>query len=192
MSVSSQALVKKGDVVGIKGKSGSGKSTLFKLLIGLDKSFSGEIIINDQNSNADLFRYVSVGFVGQDPKTFEEDFIYNITSNSPIIHNDIQNLIEAIGLDEIKNENIFSLKVKESGGNLSGGQIKRLMLAHALYKKPQLIFLDETFSSLDKNLENKILNNIRSIDKDLIIFVISHNKETLKKCDIVISLDESK
>ena len=66
------------------------------------------------------------------------------------------------------------------------------MLAHALYKKPEIIFLDETFSSLDQKLENKILNNIRSINKDLIVFIISHNNETLKKCDIVINLDESK
>ena len=128
--------------------------------------------------------------MGQDPRTFEEDFIYNITSNSSIIHNDIQNLIQSIGLDEMKNENIFDLKVKENGDNLSGGQIRRLMLAHALYKKPEIIFLDETFSSLDKKLENKILNNIRSINKDLIVFIISHNNETLKKCDIVINLDE--
>lgn len=183
-------IAKKGQIIGIKGKSGSGKSTLFKVLVGLDKSFSGKININDKHSNIDLYRHIPIGFVGQDPRTFDEDFIYNITSNSSIIHNDIQNLIQSIGLDEMKNENIFDLKVKENGDNLSGGQIRRLMLAHALYKKPEIIFLDETFSSLDKKLENKILNNIRSINKDLIVFIISHNNETLKKCDIVINLDE--
>ena len=180
--------IKKGQTIGITGPSGSGKSTLFRILIGIEKNFEGEIKINSNLINPVLFKHTQLGIVYQDPKTFDDDLIYNIVSNSHINHDDLDILIRSLELDTSINRQLHSLIVNEDGSNLSGGQIRRIMLAHALYKKPKILFLDETFSSLDSKLEKKILGNIKKHYKDLIVIIISHNKATLNKCDKVIKL----
>ena len=180
--------IKKGQTIGITGPSGSGKSTLFRILIGLEKNFKGEIKINSNLINPTLYKHAQLGIVYQDPKTFDDDLIYNIISNSYLNQDDLDILIRSLELDSSINRQLHSLIINEDGSNLSGGQIRRIMLAHALYKKPKILFLDETFSSLDSNLEKKIIGNIKKNYKDLIVFIISHNKSTLNKCDKVVKL----
>ena len=71
--------------------------------------------------------------------------------------------------------------------NLAGGQRQRLGIARALYKNPEVLFLDETTPSLDLDNEAKILKNIRRNYKDLTIIVSTHRINTLKNiCDLIV------
>ena len=79
-------------------------------------------------------------------------------------------------------------KVGEGGNFVSGGQIKRIGIARALYKKAKIFLLDEITSNLDENVENKILENLVNLKNDKIIFLISHDKKILKYCDDFINL----
>ena len=71
---------------------------------------------------------------------------------------------------------------------LSGGQKQRLSIARALWREPEILFLDESTSSLDKSTQSKIMNTIFKIMKDKTIIMISHRLETIKNFDKVISL----
>ena len=79
-------------------------------------------------------------------------------------------------------------KVGEGGNFVSGGQIQRIGIARALYKKAKIFLLDEITSNLDDNVENKILENLVNLKNDKIIFLISHDKKILEYCDDFINL----
>ena len=74
-------------------------------------------------------------------------------------------------------------KVGENGVNLSGGQRQRISIARALYKKPEILILDEATSSLDEENENEIINSIYLFFPNSTIIIVSHRMNILKKCN---------
>ena len=74
------------------------------------------------------------------------------------------------------------------GSKISGGQIQRLGIARAIYKKRELLILDEATNSLDQTTETKILNNLKNSKEKMTIILISHNKNILNICDDFIDL----
>jgi len=85
----------------------------------------------------------------------------------------------------------LNYKVGEFGSNLSGGQLQRLALIRALYKKPQILILDESFSAIDLKTTLKIQKSIKINFPDLIVILTSHRKEDLENCDSFIKLTSS-
>ena len=80
----------------------------------------------------------------------------------------------------------------EKGAALSGGQQQRIGLARALYKKSEILILDEATNSLDKFSEDEILDTIYKLRDNLTIIIVSHNKDVLSRCDRLIKIDNSK
>ena len=74
---------------------------------------------------------------------------------------------------------------------MSGGQRQRIGLARALYHEPELLILDETTSSLEKEIEERIMETILKIQKDKTIIVISHDKNLLNNCEIIYSIEKN-
>ena len=79
--------------------------------------------------------------------------------------------------------------IGEKGINLSGGQRQRIGIARALYRQPKLLILDEFTNALDKKLEEKILNNIYGLKKNVTGIIVSHDNNLLKNCDKIIYLN---
>ena len=79
--------------------------------------------------------------------------------------------------------------VGEDGVKISGGQKQRLGIARALYNKPSLIIFDESTNSLDKETENKLLNDVIGMKGSVSLIFISHDINTLRICDTVYKLD---
>ena len=81
--------------------------------------------------------------------------------------------------------------IGERGSRLSAGQRQRIGIARALYSNPKLLILDEPTSSLDKNNEKLIIDEIHKI-KDITLIVVTHNEKILSKFDKIISLKDGK
>ena len=90
----------------------------------------------------------------------------------------------------IKITRIFNLRIGERGSKISGGEIQRIGLARALYRKPKILILDEFTSSLDKKIEQEILNNIFEIKDNLTIILSTHKYSVLQICDYLYEIDK--
>ena len=80
--------------------------------------------------------------------------------------------------------------VGERGSRISGGQLQRIGIARALYKKSKLLIFDEATNALDKKTEESILQTIFDLKTDYTSIIVSHDKDCLKKCDRVIGLNK--
>lgn len=187
--------IKLGESIGIIGESGSGKSTFIDLILGLHEPTSGQIIIDNKNilkiNNVNWKNQIS--YVPQSIYLIDDSIVNNIAFGIPsneIDHNKIDELIRCVELEDFVN----SLKmgkhaiVGERGKQLSGGQIQRIAIARALYKKSKIIVLDEATSALDSALENKVVNSINKLSKDLTIIIIAHRESSLKECDRIFEI----
>ncbi len=182
-----------GESVAIVGPSGCGKSTLAKLILGLLEPTSGEISVG----GIDIKRYGLtnyrrlVGAVMQDDSLFAGTIADNISFFDESAK--MEEIVRAAMLAEIHDEIMamplgYESLVGDMGSVLSGGQKQRLLLARAIFSKPQIMVMDEATSHLDVNLEEKINDNICSMEITRIIF--AHRIETIERADRVISLAE--
>ncbi len=171
-----------GEIVALVGASGSGKTTVMKLLLGILKPTEGNIYIDGMKVNdVNLYDYRNrFGTVMQDDMLFSGTVCENITMFEP--NYDIKYLekccADANILDEILRLPMgFNSLVGDMGNSFSGGQLQRIFLARALYKKPQILCLDEATSHLDSENENIINLNISNLNMTRVI--IAHRKETI-------------
>lgn len=171
-------------LVFVTGKSGSGKSTLLNLIGGLDTYDAGDIIINQKSSREfrqrdfDSYRNTMVGFIFQE---------YNILEEFSVA----QNIGLALALqgqkvtDEAVNDLLKKLDIEGLGNRspneLSGGQKQRVAIARALVKNPQIILADEPTGALDSNTGIQLLETLKSLSKDRLVIVISHDLEFARK-----------
>ncbi|ENZ1874918.1 peptidase domain-containing ABC transporter [Salmonella enterica] len=183
--------VSPGESVAIIGPSGSGKTTLMKVLCGLFKADSGQVLIdgNDiQQMGVNNYRKIT-GCVMQDDRLFSGTIRENICGFAENI--DDEWMVECAKASFI-HDTIISMPMGydtltgELGEGLSGGQKQRLFIARALYRKPRILFMDEATSALDSKSENYINSAIKSLNITRII--IAHRESTIKSVDRVFSL----
>ncbi|EBU3310830.1 peptidase domain-containing ABC transporter [Salmonella enterica] len=183
--------VSPGESVAIIGPSGSGKTTLMKVLCGLFKADSGQVLIdgNDiQQMGVNNYRKIT-GCVMQDDRLFSGTIRENICGFSENI--DDEWMAECAKASFI-HDTIMSMPMGydtltgELGEGLSGGQKQRLFIARALYRKPRILFMDEATSALDSKSENYVNSAIKSLNITRII--IAHRESTIKSVDRVFSL----
>lgn len=178
-------VVEKGDILGIFGESGSGKSTLLKVLSGLYKPTEGNIYINDKDVDSinKTSIYNKIGYLEQESKLFNGTIRENVDLGRSIDNKLIYEVLKKLRLTRNSDYSYMSYNIKDSGDNLSGGQKKRIDIARSLIKKPELILLDESLSSLDKDSKKNVLNYITENREQKIIVIVSHNREDLSICN---------
>lgn len=191
-NISAQIPLRK--VTAIVGASGSGKTTLMKLLLSFYQPQEGGIYINNEklkDINIDDFRN-RCGVVMQDGYIFSGTIAENIAlaSEKP----DIDKVQEAARLACINSfiETLpmqYDTPIGSNGINLSGGQKQRLLIARAVYRNPEFIFLDEATSSLDANYEKEIMMHLHDFYKGRTVVVIAHRLSTVKDADNIIVLE---
>ena len=181
--------IDKGSIVGIMGPTGSGKTTFFHLMLGLINPQKGNIFFRGKSifSDIELWRK-ETGHISQNIFLLDDTIKNNITFNLSDAEYDTKRLKEAIEIAQL-NEKLGSLpkgletKVGVDGLELSGGERQRIGIARALYKNPNIIFMDEFTSALDTETEKKVLKKLISQKKDKTIIIISHRPSTLEFCD---------
>lgn len=122
-------------VVLVKGKNGTGKTTIFRLLCGLIKPTSGQIFIN--NKNVDIIENIMdrISVINQVPFLFTGSLQDNIVLNTPFNETRYKNILQQCDLVDI------GQTISEGGSDLSGGQVKKVSIARALYKPSSVILL---------------------------------------------------
>ena len=182
--------IKKNSLIGIIGVSGSGKTTLVDLISGLIKPQKGNIYVDDEiinETNQHAWRN-QIGYVSQETFLFEGSILSNIIfdfSDSGFDQNKLDlalkysNVINFI--DDLPEK--INTKIGANGIMLSGGQRQRLGIARALYRNSDLIILDEITSSLDKNNENIIIDEIKRLKEIKTVILITHRETSLIHCD---------
>ncbi len=184
-----------GRTVGILGRTGSGKTTLVNLLLRLYNPGPGELLLDGVDINkvplAVLRR--DIGYVPQDNFLFSTSVRGNIGfASDSFSDEEIEMAAEFAGIAEDVREFPKGLDtmVGERGVTLSGGQKQRVAIARALVKNPRILILDDCFSAVDTETEEKILSSLRRIIHERTTILISHRISTLKEADEIIVLDE--
>jgi len=169
--------VESGDRLLIKGISGSGKSTLINLILGLYYFERGEFKINNKIIYEPLYSVTSIGYVSQNTLLFDQTLIENIVLNKELDTIKINKIKQACLLDDLFESFSENLTIGINGNKLSGGQKQRLSIARALYHYNNLLILDEATSSMDKEIEKAILDNIFRYNLNDIIIFTTHNND---------------
>ena len=184
--------VEPGSRVAFVGASGCGKSTLAKLISGLYRPWSGEILF-DGRPIGEIDRSIftgSVAVVDQEITLFEdsvagniklwddsiEDFEMILAARDAQIHNDI-----------MRREGGYHGKLLEGGRDLSGGQRQCLEIARVLAQDPSIIIMDEATSALDAQTEYELVKAVQ--ERGITCIVIAHRLSTIRDCDEIIVLD---
>ena len=187
--------IPKNSFVSIVGLSGSGKTTLQSIIMGLINPDKGNIFFRNKNIFLNYDRWIEkISFVSQKVFLFNDTIKKNICLNFDESEIDKDRLEMAIDIAELKDK-IKSLnhKLEENvgsdGSKLSGGERQRIALARAIYKKSEILFLDEFTSNLDINTEKKIVKKIKNFLPDVTVVMITHRPEIAQTSDIVFELD---
>lgn len=191
--------VKTGETIAFAGPSGSGKSTLVKLLVGLYKPASGEILFN--NNSSALIRYNAlrrqIGFVTQDTQLFAGTIKENLLLVKPdATDNEILDVLHKATCDNLLSQSPKGIEtvLGEGGMKLSGGEKQRISIARALLRRPRLLIFDEATSALDSLTEEDITRTIRSISdsREQITILIAHRLSTIMHADVIYVLEKGK
>jgi ATP-binding cassette subfamily B protein len=188
--------VKRGDTIAFVGPSGAGKTTLVKLLVGLYRPRSGDILYNGHpSSEVDLDQLrEQIGFVTQDTQLFSGTIRENLLFVNP-------QATDAECLDVLHKASCDSLLARaskgldtvigEGGVKVSGGEKQRLSIARALLRRPHLLVFDEATSSLDSLTEEEIGQTIREVgtSQEVMTILIAHRLSTIMHADLIYVLE---
>ena len=186
--------IPQGKVTAIVGASGSGKTTLIRLMLGYYPVLEGKINIGNTDINKLNKKWWrrQCGVVMQDGVIFSESIARNIAVDDGDI--DKERLLKAAEIACIKDYVMalplkFNTKIGRDGVGLSQGQKQRILIARAVYKNPDYIFLDEATNSLDANNERSIVENLDKFYKGKTVVIVAHRLSTVKNADQIVVID---
>jgi spermidine/putrescine ABC transporter ATP-binding subunit len=170
--------VKRGEFFTILGPSGSGKTTILRIIMGFENPTSGEILVRDESVTNQPPHKRNIGMVFQSYALFPHLTIFeNIAFSLKIRKNNkkkiidrVTSMLELVGLQGYENR---------YPKNLSGGEQQRVALARALAFEPNILLLDEPLGALDRQLRDKMCNEIKIIQKRLrtTTIYVTHDQE---------------
>lgn len=185
----------KGEMVGILGKSGSGKTTLLNIIGLLEEKDNGTIKYYDKNINKintsysnkiirEKIAYLFQNYALIDTENVKENIKIALKYRKDIktneLNNEIQNLLNEVGLEGYENRYIYSL---------SGGEQQRVALARIIGKPNEIILADEPTGNLDESNKDIVMNILkREKEKGKTIIMVTHDKSLLSYFDRVIEL----
>ena len=189
--------IPKGKVTAIVGASGSGKTTLIKLMLGYYPVLGGQITVGgtDINTLNKKWWRRQCGVVMQDGIIFSESIARNIAVDDGEI--DKERLQKAAEIACIHDYVMglplkYNTKIGRDGVGLSQGQKQRILIARAVYKSPDYIFLDEATNSLDANNECMIVEHLDEFYKGKTVIIVAHRLSTVKNADQIVVLDKGR
>jgi len=169
-----------GDKILIRGQSGIGKSTLIRLLLRELAPSGGSLQVNGQPYSQES-AYQWFGIVGQDPVIFQDTLKANVTLGQPVSDAAVGRALTTAGLAAFASPTKLTQPISENGTNLSGGQLKRLEVARALFFNRQILLIDEGTASLDPETAAAIHRQILTNPAVTVIEVDHHIPSDIQK-----------
>ena len=176
----------------ITGPNGSGKSTLAKIIMGIEKLDSGQIILNGKDitsKSIDERAKLGIGFAFQQPVQFKGLTVYDllkIATNKEISKHDACDILSKVGLCALEYVD------REINKSLSGGELKRIEIASVIARKPYLAIFDEPEAGIDlwsfQNL-TEVFKEIQASSSGTTL-VISHQERILNIADKIILMSQ--
>lgn len=183
---------KQGEIIGITGSIAAGKSTLGLSLLGL-YPYMGSIRIDGQELQdySEYERSQMIAYLGHNPQLLSDTIYNNITLGQSI---DITAVLQDVCFqtDLAAMPNGINTLVGSSGIRLSGGQQARIALARTLLHKNKIIILDDPFSAVDMQTEEKIIANLKNNYSDSLVILISHRLAIFSQIDRIVLLHSDK
>ncbi|MBM3516711.1 MAG: ABC transporter ATP-binding protein [Alphaproteobacteria bacterium] len=192
--------IARGQSVAFVGATGAGKSTLIELIMGLLPPTTGRILIDDRvldRTSAQGWQNL-VAYVPQRVHYLDDTIARNIAFGIPAPDLDMAAVIDA-ATRALLHEFIvgelpegYATRIGEAGARLSGGQLQRLAIARALYRRPTLLVLDEATSALDTVTESAVTETIRGLAGSLTTITIAHRLSTVSHCNLIFILEHGR
>jgi len=182
------------DFVFIVGRSGSGKTTFLNLISGILDPTQGQVFFEDEDISSmsdtakSFYRNESIGFVPQSLAYLPNLSVFdNVRVPFFLFNRDGDSEGRALSLLELMD--IAHLK-NEMPQNLSGGEIKRMLIARALMNSPKLLIADEPTANLDKETSETVMNLIKSVNKlGTAVLIVTHDSEILDENSTIYKMD---
>ena len=187
--------LKPGKIIGLIGPPGSGKSTLANLIPRFYDVLQGEILINNiplKKLNLDALRK-RIGLVSQHTFLFNSTLKENIAYSRP--NSDLNDVIEVAKIADIHDfinslPEKYETMVGEFGVSLSGGQKQRIAIARNLFKNPDILIFDDSFSALDTGTDKSIRKKLETFQQKRATLIISQRVSTISHADEILVIDE--
>ncbi|MBJ7298098.1 MAG: ATP-binding cassette domain-containing protein, partial [Dolichospermum sp.] len=182
--------VKPGEFIGITGPSGSGKSTIVRLLLGFETPVEGVVMYNGRDlATLDISKIRSqLGVVLQNSRLMGGSIWQVIAGGIPITLDQAWEAAKLAGLDRDIQEMPMQMhtRVSEGGGDFSGGQRQRLLIARSLVRQPRILIFDEATSALDNQTQEVVTQSLEKLGVTRI--VVAHRQSTIRGCDRIYQL----
>ncbi|GHU78749.1 zinc ABC transporter ATP-binding protein [Bacteroidia bacterium] len=164
------------DFLGIVGPNGGGKTTLVKSILGLLKPVSGSIVFSDCEVKNRIGYMPQINLIDRKfpilvPEVIASGLMAAKNKSKSEKKEKVQALIREMGIENIAQKAI---------GELSGGQLQRVLLARAIVNEPKLLILDEPSSYVDKQFESHFYQLLKEINRETAIVLVSHDMETVR------------
>ena len=189
--------IEPGKTTAIVGESGCGKTTLIKLMLGFYIPQRGTLSLSGTDVAAldrdDWLRHC--GVVMQSGYIFSDTIKANVSLSEDDA--DMERVKEAVGTAGLTDfiEKLpmgYNTRIGPTGMELSGGQKQRLLIARAVYKRPEILFLDEATSSLDATNERAITERLLKLHKGKTLIIAAHRLSTVKNADRILFMKDGK
>ncbi len=187
--------VNKGQTIGIIGGTGSGKSSLVHLIARYYDVSKGQVLINGKDVRdypLDMLRR-KVGIVMQKAVLFQGSLRDNLKwGKEDATEEEMWHALELSQAKEfvLTKEGGLNFIISQGGKNLSGGQKQRLTIARALIRKPEILILDDSASALDFATDAKLRAAIKTIGKEMTVFIVSQRASSIQYADQILVLDD--
>ncbi|WP_265333495.1 ABC transporter ATP-binding protein [Paenibacillus guangzhouensis] len=182
--------VSQGSSIAIIGLSGSGKSTIIKLMVGLLKKKSGNILFDgidiDEIKLNSLYDHIS--YISQETPIFDTTIRENIIFDNMVPDENVYKILDNVHLKEkvLSFPNQLDTMVGERGMKLSGGERQRLAFGRIIAQQRNIVILDEPVSALDNITEKSIMDNVLQMFSNRTLIIIAHRLYSIKDVDKIL------
>ena len=184
--------IEEGKIYGLLGPNGAGKSTIIKMITGIEKQDSGEIVFDEKITNINKYKK-NIGLITQDIAIYPNFTVYEnvcffcslYSYRGKELKKRVENALEFVGLNDYKDK---------KAGELSGGMMRRLHISCSIAHSPKLIIMDEPTVGIDSNSRNYILKSVKQLKNEgaSIIYTSHYIEEMEEICDEICILNKGK